>query len=169
MSSLHGELSKIVKKKACKVEWKVNSDYVLKKNLICVFSPPFHFEDKSWNVGMSPNGDESKDTLGYIDLYLLRFTSGPPIRMEFCFYLKTVNGKKELGRHYIGNIQAIYPRYIYRFLLKSELVRRRNEYENSGFLTFVCKLKRIKENESKCYLYDRKIDMKYQMEILTRL
>ena len=146
------EMNTILKDKECEVEWKVNSDIFFKKKETYVCSPPFSFEGESWDLGMWPNGQNS---MGFFDLCLFRLRSGPPMKVEFCFSLKTVNGRKDLERHETGDFH--WRHYIDRFISNCELVRRRNEFENSGFLTFVCTLRRIDstESESKYCLYDR--------------
>ena len=169
--SIEGEVKTISKDKECEVEWKVKSDIVFKKKELLVYSPSFSFEGGTWYLEMWPNGFEGRGTSGYIDLYLIRETSGPPMKVKFCFSLQNLNRRKDLERHktedfLCGNRYHI----IDRFISKSELVRRRNEFENSGFLTFVYTVRRIDstESESKYCLYDGEINMKYQMKILTR-
>ena len=167
-----GEMSKIVKEKACEVEWKVNSYFVLEKDLMCVFSCDFSFEGETWYLGMWPNGLRNKDTSRYIDLFLFRRSAGLPIKIEFCLSLKTVNGRKDFERIETRDFEDLSSQhFIHRFTSKYELRRRRNEFENSGFLTFVCTLKIINSTESKnkYYLYEREMGMKYRMEFLTRI
>ena len=164
-------MNTILKDKECEVEWKVNSDIVFKEKEVCVESPTFSFEGADWYLAVWPNGHVYSGFSGYIDLDLSRRTSGPPMEVEFCFSLKNLNGRKDLEIRETRNFQDnCWNHFTDRFISKSELERRRNEFENFGFLTFVCTLRRIDstESESKYCLYDGKNDMKYQMAFLSQ-
>ena len=160
-----GEVSKILKEKECEVEWKVDLHSLLRRKDEYYLSPSFFFEGEFWWLAVWSRPDSSidlskdkEDTLGYIDLCLYRKSSNPPTIIEFHFSLKTLNGWKILERHKTENFTDEKRSHcIHRFLSISELVKRKCEFENSGFVTFVCTLKKLNftEYQSKFYLTEK--------------
>ena len=152
-----GEVSVNPEGNKCDVEWKMDFVNLSKKVGVYYWSPDFSFKGESWYLGIWPNGSKSKDSDGFVDLRLRIRTSGPPISCEFSFALKTVNGQKDLEKFCTGVFKKDTLHGIYRFISRSELVRRKSEFMASGFLSVTCTIKILNyvESTSKSCLYYR--------------
>lgn len=136
------------------IEWSIQNFFSLSKE--CnnyYYSPPFSFEGTSWYFQIFPNGNKVS---GVVSLYLYRDSANPPIRLEYTFGIKTLNGKKDSVKYISYVFQKAHQGYGEQsFLLRSNLLERKSDLMPADVLTIVCSLKNPKSNGdiSKSYVY----------------
>ena len=119
-------------------EWEIHQFLSLPKDegrSYC--SPSMLYNGESWCLQIYPNG--CYRTFDYVNLCLVRLSTGPPVSIELSLSIKTVDGKKDLERH----CTAVFDDFHYvhassRFISRSELGRRETELVPSGILTLIC-------------------------------
>lgn len=110
-------------------------------------SPTFFFEGQFWQLQLQPSNVDGDNK--YIDLYLVKFSSGTPIKIDFSIALEIANGKKYQEKHCtkVFEDEANDSHMISRFISRSELSKRQGELAPCGRLTVVCTLKSHKTTE----------------------
>ena len=150
------------------IQWKIPLFFSLSSKEDEFFSSSsFPFAGASWCLTIYTNG-QTKITLanggmgssvGFIDVYLNRKSSGPPISLEYYLGLKTTNGKIYSDRH-ITYIFKNIERYGYRrFINRSTLLEMDKELLPSGELCVICRMKysELDKITSKSFYYIKNI------------
>lgn len=125
------------------VEWIIPNFFSLSKEDSRYYdSCPFTFNGETWYLRIYPNGDEDEDSVGYVDIFLKRKSTGPSISVDFSLYLKSVNGKEIEKEQYsciFGEKNDACGCCC--FISRSRLLRKRFELVPFDELTVVCTLK----------------------------
>lgn len=153
-----GEVKRIPKT-TCEFEWSIPDFSSLSKNDEFYLSPPFSFAGKSCNLSIAPNGFKSLKSVGYIGLYLIRRNPDVCFSPEVFFSIKTSDGEihqerlyEKYDRKFHDDLESFG---IYRYLLRSELLKRKSKLLPADVLTVVCTVKYSKstENTGKSLIY----------------
>lgn len=137
------------------IEWKIQDFLSLPiKEGSYLSSPEFKFAGASWCLYLYPNGDIGDDSVGFIDIYLVRQSPGLLINVKMFFSLKSVCGMREQFASYTYVFNQTYAGYgATRYLSRAVLLKRKSELLPSDALTVVFTLKypRTIEEISKFY------------------
>lgn len=143
-----GEVNQILWKFV--IQWKIKDIFSLSsKEDEFWLSPSFSFANTSWCLRIYPNGQskaplndgQMEDSIGYIGIYLLKISSGPPIHMNYLLGLKTVDKKIEFKFHQTYNFKEMGGFGRHKFISRSKLLEKKSELMPCDVLTLICKVK----------------------------
>lgn len=125
------------------IEWKISNFSSLSNGTDNFYeSPSFSFADESWYLRVRPNGDVSKGSVGSVGLYLMKSSTGPPIKMTYTLGLKSFKGEKDSEFHRTYNFILGDAGYgVHGCIVKSELLERMSDLMPTDVLTLFCNLK----------------------------
>lgn len=138
------------------IEWKIlNFTSISGEDNYYVNSPPFILAGESWNFKLYPNGQQKKNSMGYICLYLNKISSGSSVTLEYSLGLKTLKGKKFLEHYRTSTFNRTHRACgVHKCLLRSYLLKITSVFSYTDPLTFFCNLKcKTAVNRSKPYIY----------------
>lgn len=135
------------------VQWKIPDFISLStKEDECFVSPLFLFANSSWTLQIFPNGvtkfpvmdGRVIESIGYIGIYLVKISSGSPIRTHFFLGIKSVDDKINPEFEFTYNFRKKHAYGNARLLNRSKLLAMRSKLMPSGVLTVICKIKHSK-------------------------
>lgn len=145
MAEHRGEISIYPSDVGVQFEWSIKNVFSLsEKDGKAYQSPDFHYNGQTWILRFYPNGWSGRDSYRHIDVGLVRESFGPPARLAYSLSIKTVKGNKDNEEHrekIFSDDIDLDDDILRRFLLRSELLRRRSELLPDGILTFICTMK----------------------------
>ena len=148
-----GNISVIQDGENCEVDWKIDFRSISNEVGAYYWSPDFHLKDEKWYLWMYPNGWSNR---GCMDFCLWRYRDFPPLRVDFSFSLKTMSGKKDSEKRYVGEFSGgIHRHDTHHFLYLSHFKERQSSYLDSGYLTVSCTIRitNSTESEGESHLY----------------
>lgn len=131
------------------IEWRIKNFSSLQHEIdVWYESPNFYFSGASWSIVLYPNGETQYESNGWLGLYLMRWSSGSPVTLDYTLGLRSIDNKNDVLITDTADFHENEDGWgMRKVILKTELMDRKSELLPSDILTVVYSLKNKEPND----------------------